>query len=162
MLFFQYKAPYHSVVGLGPHHEDRGERRIGDPHLVARQLIATRHTARAGFHAARIGAVIGFGKTERPDPLPGGKLWQILHALRFSAVGVYRMHHKTRLHTHRRAKARIHALHLTRDETIGHVIEARPAVLLRDRTAQKSKLAKLTHDPGIEGFMPVHIAYAGQ
>jgi len=58
---------------------------------------------------------------EAADKFARRELRQIRALLFLRALGVDRVHHEAGLHGHHRAVARIHPLHLSRDEAIGHV-----------------------------------------
>jgi hypothetical protein len=72
----------HVILGLGPHQEQIGDRRIGDPGLGAAQAVAACGPARAGGHRAGIGAVVRLGQAEAADHLARGQARQELLALR--------------------------------------------------------------------------------
>src|SRR3546814_6391111 len=55
-------------VRLRPDHEHVGDRRVGDPGLVAIETVAAVGLDRARPHAARIRPCIGLDKTEAADP----------------------------------------------------------------------------------------------
>ena len=131
------------VSELGPHHRHIGDRGVGDPGLGAVELEAAGDFLRARRHGTRIGAVIGLGQAEAADQLGAGELGQIFAPLRLAAVGVDRIHHQRRLHRHRRAVAAIDALKLARDQPVGHVAQARAAVLFRRGRAEQAELAHL-------------------
>mmetsp|Transcript_55832 Transcript_55832/g.147600 ORF Transcript_55832/g.147600 Transcript_55832/m.147600 type:complete len:274 (+) Transcript_55832:438-1259(+) len=62
-------------VVLGPHDEDVGDGRVGDPHLGARQdVAAVSLLARTRRHAAGVGSVVGLGEAEAADELARGKV----------------------------------------------------------------------------------------
>src|SRR3546814_9068022 len=60
------------------------------------------------------------------------------------------MHDERGLHRHGRAVARIHPLHLARDQAVAHIIESGPAIFRGNGRAEQAKLAHLGHDPAIE------------
>ena len=55
-------------LGLGPDHEDIGDRRVRDPHLRAVQHIAAGGLLRRGLHARRVRSRIRFGQAKTADP----------------------------------------------------------------------------------------------
>src|SRR5690606_12788367 len=63
---------------LGPDHEHVGYRAVGNPHLVARELVPAVHLVGAGGHGTRVGAVVGFRQAEAANGLASGKLGQEL------------------------------------------------------------------------------------
>src|SRR5690606_10648520 len=70
--FFEDEAANLAIVvaahHFGPHHEDIGDGRVGDPHLVAGEAVAVGRLHGTAFHAARVGAVVGFCEAEAADP----------------------------------------------------------------------------------------------
>src|SRR6218665_1596429 len=62
-------------------------------------------------------------------------------------------HPQRALHAGHRAVARIDALALAGDQAVGHVTEARAAVLLRDGGAQQAHGAHFAEDAGVHFFM---------
>ncbi|MEH2548535.1 hypothetical protein V1283_005180 [Bradyrhizobium sp. AZCC 2262] len=132
--------------GLRPHHEDVGDRGVGNPHLAAGQLVAVGDLLGAGLHAVGVGAGIRLGQTEAADPLAGGELGQVFLALGFVAIGVDRIHHQRRLHRVHRAIAAIDALDLARHEAIGNVARVGAAILLRQRDTDQTEFAHLVED----------------
>ena len=128
--------------------------------LEPETLVAAGHRDGAGLHAAGIGAVVGLGEAEAADPLAGGELGQVLHALLFGAVGVDRMHDQRGLHAHRRAVARIDALDFARHQAVGRVVGAGAAVLLGQGGAQQAERAHLVHDLAVELLVPVGLQHA--
>src|SRR5690606_34565404 len=104
--FFEDEAADLAVVvaadHLGPHHEDVGDGRVGDPHLVAGELVAAIGLDGAGLHAAGIGAVVGLGQSEAAYPFAAGQLGQVLLFLLFGAEFVDGHHDQGRLHAHHR------------------------------------------------------------
>ena len=156
----QDEAADGAAVELGPDHQHVGDRRVGDPHLGARELVAAGHGHGARLHAAGIGAVVGLGEAEAADPLAGGELGQVLHALLFGAVGIDRMHDQRGLHAHRRAVARIDALDLARHQAVGRVVGGGAAVFLGQGRAQQAERAELVHDLAVELLVPVGLQHA--
>ena len=148
------------VGQLGPDHEHVGDRRVGDPHLRALHEVAAVHRHGAGDHAGRVGAVVGLGQAEAADPFAGGQLGQVLLALGFGAVFVDRVHHQRRLHADRAAVAAVHALHLARDQAVGHVAQARAAITL-DRGAQEPHGTGLVHDLAVKFLVARGHQHAG-
>ena len=152
---FQHEAANDAVIGLGPYHEDVGDGRIGDPHLVAGHAEAARDRLGPGDHRSGIGAVIRLGQTEAAYPLAGRELGQIFHPLLFGAVGIDRMHHKRALHAHCRAVAGVDALGLARHEAVDHVACGRAAVLFRQSRPEQAEFAKLPDDVAIEFLLAI-------
>ncbi len=132
--------------GLGPHHEDVGDRGVGNPHLAAGQSVAVGDFLGAGLHAVGIGAGIRLGQAEAADPLAGGELGQVFLALVLVAIGVDRVHHQRGLHRVHRAIAGIDALDLARHQAIGDVAGIGAAIFFRQRDADQAKLAHLVED----------------
>ena len=150
--FLQEETADLTVVVFRPHHEDVGDRRVGDPHLGAGQLIAAVGLARAGFHAARVGAMVGLGEADADDPFAFRQLGQVLLPLLLGAVGVDGVHAQARLDAQTRAIGRIHALELAGDEAVGHVVDSGAAVAL-ERRAQESQRPHLGHDLTVEALV---------
>jgi|GEM_PF-102766 len=71
-----------SRIVLGPDHKHIGDRRIGNPGLGAAQAVAPGHRTGARDHAARVGAVIGFGQTKAADRRSSRQVRQVLASLR--------------------------------------------------------------------------------
>ena len=135
-----------SAVELGPDHRHMGDRRVGDPGLVAGETKAAGDFLGARRHRARIGAVVGLGEAEAAEQLGGRHLRQIFAPLRFAAIGVDRLHGERGLHRHRRAEAGIDALQFARDQAVADVVEAGAAVFLRDGRAEQPELAHFAED----------------
>ena len=60
-----------ALVGRRPHHGHVRDVAVGDPHLRAVEHPVVAVTARAGAHAAGVGAEVGLGQAEAPDRLAG-------------------------------------------------------------------------------------------
>ena len=146
----------HAGVVLRPHHHDVGDRRVRDPQLGAAQRIAAVDFAGAGYHAAGIGAVIGFGQAEAAEQFARGHARQILLTLFLAAIGVNRRHRQRGLHAARRAERRIDALEFAHDETVGDIADAGAAVAF-ERRAEKTELAHLAHHLDVEGLVAVRV-----
>ena len=140
------------LFGFGPDHKHIRNGRVGDPHLGAGQFISSRRLLSAGLHACGIRACIGLGQTKATDPLTRGQLGQIFLALRFRAVGIDRIDHQAGLHGHHGTIARVHALHLARNQTVGDIVAAQPAVFFGQGDAQQAHIAHLFEDRRI-GFL---------
>ncbi len=69
---------------------------------------------------------------------------QVFLLLLLIAVSIDRVHNQRGLHTHDRAIATVHSLHLTRDETVRHITCARAAVALIGKCAWVKELQKHT------------------
>jgi hypothetical protein len=65
------------------------------------------------------------------------------------------MHDERGLHRHGGAVAGIDALDLARDQPIGHVAEAGPAILLRDGGTEQTERAHFPDDGGVEALLTV-------
>ena len=139
--------------GLRPDDEDIGDRRVGDPHFRAGEAVAALGFLGAGLHARRVRTRIGFGQAETADPLARGQLRQVFLALLLRAIGVDRIHHEARLHRHHRAVAAIDPLYLARDQAVGHIASADPAIFLGDRGAKQTHLAHLAEDRRVGGLI---------
>ena len=142
------------VLALGPHHRDIGERGVGDPHLGARKQPAALHLPGAGLHAGRIGTGVRLGQAEATDEFAAGQARKIALTLGFGAIGIDRIHHEGRLHTHGRTIGRIHPLHLARDQAIGHVRSTGAAITL-DGGAEQAGSAEFLHQRRIERLVAV-------
>src|SRR3546814_4853223 len=70
------------------------------------------------------------------------------------------MHDERGLHRHGRAVARIHPLHLARDQAVAHIIESGPAIFRGNGRAEQAKLAHLGHDPAIEILFQIGLRHA--
>ncbi len=151
---FEDEAAYHAVIGLGPHHRHVGDRRVGDPHLGAAQLVAAGCRARAGDHAAGVAAVVRFGQAEAADQVAAGQAGQVFFALRLGAERVDRVHHQAGLHAHRRAVGAVDALHFAGDQAVGHVVHAGTAVAF-DGGAEQAERAHVAEDLAVEGLVAV-------
>ncbi len=123
------------LIVFRPDDKHVGDRRIGNPHLGTRQLVAAVDGFRAGLHAARVGAVIRLGQPEAADELARGEFRQVLFPLSLAAISVDRVHDEARLHAHHRAVAGIDPLDLARDQAVADVVEPRAAVAV-DRRPQ--------------------------
>ena len=139
--------------GFGPDHEDIGDGRVRDPHLGAVQHIAIGRFLGHGLHAGGVRARIGFGQTKAADPFASGEFRQEFLALRFGAIGVDRIHDERGLHRHHRPIATVDALNLARDQAIGDVRRAQPAVFLGHRDAQQAHLTHFAENRRVGGFL---------
>jgi len=90
--------------------------------------------------------VVGLGQAEAADPLAGRQLGQIFLFLRLGAEFEDRHHDQRGLHAHHRAVAGVDPLNLAGDQAVGHVVQARTAVLLRNRRAEQAEFAHLAED----------------
>ena len=125
------QEPPDAVLGLRPHHRHVGDGAVGDPHLGAIDApLAARLAHGLGEHPAGIGPEIRFGQAEASDLFPLGHLGQPVLFLCFAPVGVDGPHHETALHGREGAKARIAALQLVHQQTVGHAGKTRAAVFL--------------------------------
>ena len=141
--------------GFRPDDEDIGDRAVGDPHLGAGQAIAGGRLFRHGLHARRVRPGIGFGQTETADQRARRQPGKVFQTLFLGAVGIDRIHHQAGLHAHHAAIAGIHPLHFPRDQAIGDVRRAKPAVLLGNGGTQQAHLAHFGKDAGIGLFLTV-------
>ncbi len=148
--------------GLGPDHENVGDRRIGDPHLAAGDPVAVRDLLGAGLHAAGIGTGIRLGQAEAADPLAGRELRQVFLALVLVAIGVDRVHHQRGLHRVHRAIAGIDALDLARHQPIGHVARIGAAIFLRERDPDQAEFAHLVEDLAVGLLFEIGLGDARQ
>jgi hypothetical protein len=135
---------------LGPDHEHIGDRRVGDPHLVAGELVAVRRLRRASAHSAGVGASVGLGQAEAADEVARGEAREIFAPLLFRAVGVDRVHDERALDRHGRAVAAVDPLDRAGDEAVADIAEPRAAIFGRDGRAQQAKRAHFAHDLTVE------------
>jgi hypothetical protein len=150
------------ALELGP---DNGEVRnggVGDPVFAAVQPIAAVDRLGLRLHRGGIGAAVGFGQAETADQFAGRHPGQEPHLLLLGAEGIDRIHGQRRLDAHGRPVPRIDRLDLARDQAIGHVADARAAVLFGQHGAEKAHLAKLGHDGAVEGLVTEGGDHAGQ
>src|SRR5262249_33810651 len=61
-----------------------------------------------------------------------------------------------------RAVARVHPLHLARDETVGHVVGAGAAILLRQGDAEQAERAHLMEDLAVSFLLQIGLDHARQ
>ncbi len=147
-------------VGLRPDDEHLGDRRGSDPDLRAGQGIAAVDLLRPRLHRRGVGAGVRLGQAEAAEPLPARQLGQVLLLLAFAAVGVDRVHHQRGLHTDGRAVGAVDPLDLARDQTVGDVVHAGPAVGFRDGGAEQAKFAHLADDRAVGALVPVGFQHA--
>src|ERR1019366_10143041 len=93
--------------------------------------------------------------TKTADPLARAEFWQIFAALSLAAIGVDRVHHERRLHTHHRAIAAIGALDLASGKPMGDGAEPGAAIILGNRRAEQPKAAHLRQDLAIETLFEI-------
>ena len=105
--------------------------------------------------------MVGLGQAEAANPLAAGELGQVLLALGFAAEFINGHHHQRRLHAGHRAVARVHTLHFAGDQAVGHVRQARAAVLLGDGGAQQAHFAHLAEDAHVHLFVAEGIEHTG-
>ncbi len=142
-------------VGLGPDDEDIGDRRVRDPHLRSGQLVARRGLFGACFHRARIGPRVRFGQAETANQVARTQARQVFFALVLRAVGIDRVDHQRALHRHHRPVSAVHPFDFARDQTIGDVSRAQPAVFFGHGHAQQPGLAHFGKDFGRDGFFGI-------
>src|SRR5690606_4688699 len=144
--FFKDEAADLAVVFAAHHfcpdNEYVGDRRVGNLHLVAGELVATVDLDRAGFHAARVRAVVGFRQAKAAYPFASSQLGQVFLFLLFGAELVDGNHDQRRLHAHHRAVAGVDTLDFAGDQAIAYVIEARATVSFGNG---RPKQPELTH-----------------
>ncbi len=145
-----------------PHHEDVGDRRVGNPHLGAGQPVTIRHLLGAGLHAAGIGAGVRLGQAKAADPFAGRELGQIFLALVLVAIGIDRVHHQRGLHRIHRAIAGIDPLDLARHEAIGDVARIGAAIFFRQGNTDQAKFAHLMEDVAVDLLLQIGLANARQ
>ena len=144
-----------------PHHRDIGNWAVGDPHFSAGQAVAAVDFFRPGNHVARVGAVVGLGQTKAAHHLAAGQLRQEFLLLLFRAIRFDGVHHQRRLHAHRRTVTGIHTFDFTGNQAVGHVINARAAVLGGNGRAQQAKLAHFGHDLAVKTLFAEGGQHAG-
>ncbi len=132
------------------------QRRIGDPLLVAGQLVTAIDFLGAGLHAACIGAVAWFGQAHAAYNLTIPHTGQEAFLLLVRAVHVDRRHDEARLHSHGRAEASIDALHLPRDQTVGDVGDV-GATVVGQGCPEEAEFAELFHDFWVEELAPIPV-----
>jgi len=98
--FFKNKATNVAFIVLRPHYKHIGDRAVGDPHLAARQAVATLYRTRTGNHRTRVRAVVWLSQTEAANPLARCQLGQVLLLLRFGTELIDRHHYQGGLHAH--------------------------------------------------------------
>ena len=147
-------------LGLGPHHEHVGDRRIGDPGLGAGQDVAALDLLGAGAHAARVGAGVGLGQAEAADDLALGQAGEVFAALLLAAVGEDRVHHEARLDRHRRAVAAVDPLDGAGDQAVADIAQAGAAIFVRDGRAEQAELAHLIEDRAVEMLFEISLGDA--
>ncbi len=147
---------------LGPDHKHIGNRRVGNPHLGTADAITAINLVGARFHASRIGTRIRFGQTETANQLARNQTRQIFLALLIRTVGVNRIHHERRLHTHHGAVARIDTLNFARHQTIRNIASIGCAIFFRQRYAKKTSLPHQTKQIGISRFIKISFFNARQ
>jgi hypothetical protein len=150
------------AIQLGPDHRQIRDRRVGDPHFRAIQDVSAIDLPGRRAHRTWIRPAIRFGQAKAAHPLTGGELGQIFLLLLFRAESLNRIHHQRRLDAHGRAIATVDGFDLPRDQTVGDVGQASPAILFGHGGAQKAQLTHLGHDGAIKAFLAIGLDNARQ
>src|SRR5690606_20903744 len=85
---FNNQSPDDAFFVFGPYNSYIGKRCIADPHFGTVEEVVASFVFDIGDHAARVGAMVGFGEAETSHPLAGGKFREIFFALFFGSVGI--------------------------------------------------------------------------
>ena len=163
--FFKHKAANRTDLAalghlFGPDHKHVGNRAVGDPHLAARELVAAGHLVGAGGHGVGVRTVVWLGQAKAADPRAGGQLGQVFLALPFGTKLKNGQHHQRTLHAHHGAVAGIDPLHLTGDQAVGYVVQARATIGFGDGGAEQAELAHLAEDAHVSFFGAKGLGYA--
>ena len=142
-------------VRLRPDDEDVGDRRVGDPHLGAREDVAALDLLGAGAHATGVGAGVGLGQAEAADPFAGRQFRQVFPALLLGSISEDRVHHEARLDRHGRAIAAVDPFDGARDQAVTDIAEAGAAIFGRDGRAEQAELTEFAHDFAVEAFFEI-------
>ena len=148
-------------LGLGPDHEHVGNGGVRDPHFGPVQHIAAVCLCRARLHTRRVRACIGLGQAETANPFAGRQFGQVFLLLRLGPIGLDRIHHQRRLHRHHRAVTAVDPLHLARDEAVGDVSRADPAVGVGHGDAKQPGGPHLGEDRRVGRLIEIGVLHAG-
>ena len=149
-------------VGLREHERHLGVVAHRDPHLVAADHPAAVVGApRARLLVGGVRAGVGLGEAEAAQPLAAAELGQVLLLLLLGAPLQDRRAHERGLDRHDRAHRGVSPPDLLHDQAVGHVVEARAAVLPRHDRAQVALLGDLAHELDVEVVVAVVLAPAG-
>src|SRR5688572_18072239 len=135
----------HDAVELGPHDRDLRDRAVGDPALRTVEPVAAVRACRGRQHAGRIAAEVGLGEAEASDRAACGEIRQPLLFLLLGAERPDRIHDERTLHRAERANARVTALELLADETVGGRADPRAAIA-GERWTEQAHLAEHGHE----------------
>ena len=162
-ILFQHKAADRPAMRLAlrPNDKDIGDRRVGNPCLVAADLVTARHLHRARAHPAGVGTGVGLGQPETSDQFTAGEARQIFAPLFLAAIGVDRVHHEAGLHTHHAAIAGVDPLHLARDQAIGDIASTNAAIFGGQSGTQQTLRAHLAKDRGVGVLLVIGGDHAG-
>ena len=147
-------------IGFGPDHEHIGNRSVGNPGLAARDAITALDLLRARDHAARIRPGIGLGQAETTNQFAACQAGQIFVLLFFRTVSIDRVHHEARLHTHHAAIAGIDFFDFSRDQSIGDIRRADPAIDFGHSRPEQAQFAHFAKDTDVSGFIAPRLDHA--
>src|SRR5215211_5719858 len=133
------------AVGLGEQEHQAGQQAVGDPHLLAVDLVVLAALDGGGLDRLHVGAQLGLGEAEGgPDLARGHARQQALLLL----VGA-ELHQQVGADEVRVDDARDRdpaARELLDDHRVGRQVEPHPAVLLGDRDPEQAELLHLVDD----------------
>ncbi len=139
------------VLRLRPHHRDIGYGAVAYPHLGTVQQVMVALVLEHGDHAARVAAMIGFGKAKTADHFTGRELGQPFLLLFLATVFPDRVHHQRSLHAAKASKATVTPLDLLHDEAVADLVQPHAAILLRDHGPEGADLRQSGNDLWMEG-----------
>ena len=137
------------IAGLGgiaarQQGHDIGARGVGDPGLVAVDLIRVALEHGAGAQAGQVRTGVGFGKDRRRQQLARRDARQVLLLLRLGAAGADQLGRDLGTRAER-ADADIAARQFLGDDAHGELAHAQPTPLLGDGQAEDAEIGHLLH-----------------
>jgi len=131
---------------LGPNNGHIRKGRIRNPKFgsVEQEVIA--FVLELGFHAPRIGSVVGLGQSKTTHPLTTGQFRQVLLALLFCSVSENGVHHQGGLNGSGGAHSGIPAFNFLHDQSVTDLVQSGSTVLLRDIGTKSPDLRQASDD----------------
>src|SRR3954452_6062842 len=135
-------------VGLDEHEHERRAQAVGDPHLLAVDLVrAVVDLLGGGLDRLDVGAQLGLGERERGADLAGRHARQVLLLLLVAAV-LQQQVRADEVRVDHAADRDPAARQLLDDHDVGRQVEAEAPELLRDGDAEEAELLQLLDDLG--------------